>query len=205
MNNYNRQFQTMPMQQPGINPGTNDNILPYSPPANALDSRDTNILKMQIDVEDALLKFEYEVLRGMYLRINNDTMEKEWVPIAPKTHAPCNEIGIREIMGRIRGRAHIIARVTFKMEEECYNDMFHFHMSLSEMFTKRSDDWGLDEETAKPILDAALELVEDIVFCSRNGFTAINLRTQYTEQRLNREGDNAPNASFLGLKVGGKR
>ena len=203
----------MPIQQaPGqiasggqMPSGQQSPILPYSPPSNAQDTKDTNILKMQIDVEDALQKFEFEVLRGMYLRVNTDTMEKEWVPIAPSYEPPCNEIGVREIMGRIRGRAHIIARVTYKEEDECYTDMFHFHMSISEMFTKRSDEWGMDEETAKPILDAALEIVEDIVFCARNGFTAMNLRTQYQEQRVNKDDGGAPATNFLGLKSGGRR
>lgn len=178
---------------------------PYPSPANAIDSEDKNILQLQIDVEDALIKFEYEVLRGMYLRINTEEYKKEWTPIAHGMKPPCNEVGVREIMGRIRGRAHVIARLTYKKDAECYLDMFHFHMSLSEMFAKRSDDWDMDEETAKPILDAALEIVEDIVFCARNGFTAINLRSQYSESRTDRGVNDSPGASFMGVKIGGRK
>lgn len=171
--------------------------------ANVYNSPDDNILRLQIDVEDALIKFEYEILRGQYLRFDENTYKKEWVEIAPGIKPPVNDIGVREIMGRIRGRAHVVARLTYKEESECYTDLFQFHMSIAEMFARRSDAWEMDEEVAKPILDAALELVEDIVFSARNGFTAINLRTQYSETRMGREGQANMQKTFMGIPLGG--
>lgn len=179
------------------------NSIPMPKPANVYNSPDDNILRLQIDVEDALIKFEYEVLRGQYLRFDETTYKKEWVEISPGSKPPVNDVGVREIMGRIRGRAHVVARLTYKEESECYTDLFQFHMSLAEMFARRSDAWDMDEEVAKPILDAALELVEDIVFSARNGFTAINLRTQYSETRLGREGAAAMQKTFMGIPIGG--
>ena len=38
----------------------------------------------------------------------------------------------------------------------------------------------LDEELAKPLLETCIGLIQDIIFSSRGGFTAINLRSQYS-------------------------
>ena len=93
-----------------------------------------------------------------------------------------NESGIREILGRLFGYCNVITKLSFYTDDEIYKSMFFFDMSLTELCAKRSDYWELDIEVAKSIKDAAIELVQSILFSARRGFTAINLRTQYTRQ-----------------------
>jgi len=77
-------------------------------------------------------------------------------------------------------------------------------MSLTEMISKRADYWDLDIETAKMIKDACVELVQSILFSARNGFTAINLRTQYTRSDVSRSEGQATQKTFLGIPLGSK-
>lgn len=162
----------------------------------------SNILKLQIDVEEAMQKFEMEVLRGLKVFVDYEKGEKKYVEIAPGTKPLCNNLGIKEILSRMRGRVTTIARLTYKTDEEIYKDMYQFHMSIVELFCKRCDVWEMDEELVKPIIDAAIELVQDIVFSARKGFTAINIRSSYQRSEVEKVGnDSTQPKSFLGIKI----
>lgn len=170
----------------------------YNP---AYSEEDESLMRLQLEVEQALHKFEMEVLRGMKEIIDVKNKKREWRPIAKDAPKLCNELGIREVLGRLRGRCTITAKLTFKTDEEVMKDMFYFHMSLIDLFTKRADDWDMEEEMVKPILDSCIELVQDIVFASRRGFTATNMRSQYTrsEVQSSQNQETGPK-SILGLR-----
>jgi hypothetical protein len=138
-----------------------------------------SFLKAMIEVEETLQKFEMETLRRKRLKVDLKTKTKSWVPMASEVKEICNELGISEILGFIRGRATVIGRLTKKTDDEIMKDMFQFDRAIIELISLRADDWELDEELAKPIKEACISLVEDIVFSSRGGFTAVNLRSQY--------------------------
>lgn len=137
-------------------------------------------LKLMIDVEETLNKFKMETLRREMLVVDLKKRTKKWEPIAQCVKPVCNDIGIAEIMGMVRGRVTTFGRLTKKTDEEIMKDMFQFHRTLIETFSLRADDWELDEELIKPIQEACISLVEDIIFSSRGGFTAMNIRSQYS-------------------------
>lgn len=165
---------------------------------------DPELIRLQIDVDRELKKFEYEVLRGMIEMKDTRTGEIKYVPIAPGQKPPLNELGVRELLARIKGRVTTIAKLSYKKEDEIYKDMFYFDMSLTELIAKRSDIWELDMEIAKSIKDASIELVWDTLCSSREGFTAINLRSQYSRQDVSRSDitDKGGQRSFLGIPLG---
>jgi len=163
-------------------------------------------LKLILDVDDVLENFEHRVLRGEIRKINMKTAEEYWEK--PYDSAPpVNEIGVREIMARIIGRVTKAAKLTYKEDEEIYKDMFHLDMSLSELFAKRCDTWEMNIEVMKSIKDSCIEMVEDIVFSSRNGFTAINIKSTYSRSDVSRnEGDSkSGKRTFMGIPLPGRK
>jgi hypothetical protein len=161
-------------------------------------------LKQQLDVNSTLLEFEHKVLRGQYLKIDDTTGEKKWVLFDVNAIPIINEIGIREVMGRMLGYANVITKMSYFEDEEVYKNMFYFDMSITETFAKRCDVWELDAEVAKAIKDACVELIQSVLFSARDGFTAISMRTQYSRQDISRN-DSASQQSkrtFLGIPVG---
>jgi len=172
---------------------------PYS--NNNSDMSDS-FLKVMVEVEETLQKFEMETLRRKRLVVDLRTKTKNWEPMAKGVGEVCNELGISEILGMMRGRGTVIGRLTKKTDEEIMKDMFQFHRAMIELFSLRADDWKLDEELAKPLLEACISLIQDIVFSARGGFTAINLRTQYSrhEQANATTNENEGN-SILGMKI----
>ena len=138
-----------------------------------------SFLKLMIEVEDTLQKFEMETLRRKRLSVNLKTRKKDWVAIAPGVKPVCNELGVAEIMGFLRGRVTIPGRLTKKPEDQIMKDIFHFDRTLIELFSLRADDWALDEELAKPIKESVLSIAQDVIFSAKDGFTAINLKSQY--------------------------
>ena len=176
----------------------------YNSPSN-YSQDEQEIIRIQLDVDREIKKFEMEVLRGMVETEDPKTGDIKWRPIAPNYVEPINELGVREILSRIRGRATTIAKLSYKTDEEIYQDMFYFDMSLTELIAKRSDAWEMDSEIAKSIKDSAIELVWDIVASSRKGFTAINLRSQYSKQDVTRSDVRQKEGkSFLGIPLGRK-
>ena len=164
-------------------------------------------MKELIDVKPLLDDFEHRVLRGEYLAIDAESGTKGYKRYDPNAKPIINEIGIREIMGRLLGFANQITRMSYYEDEEIYKNMFYFDMSLTELVSKRAGIWELDIETAKAIKDAAIEIVQSVMFCARNGFTAINVRTTYSKQDVTRTdaSEQKKGGSFLGIPLGGRK
>jgi hypothetical protein len=170
-------------------------------------NEDLSYLTQQIDVEAVLKRFENEILRGRIEEVNPQTGKVIFKLISPQDKPPVNELGVREILARMKARVTTIAKLSYKTEEEIYKDMFYFDMSITELIAKRSDKWEMDMEIAKSIKDATVELVWDVLASSRNGFTAINLRSQYQKQDISRTDYSTQQGgkTFLGIPIGGKR
>lgn len=139
-----------------------------------------SFLKAMIEVEETVHKFEMEVLRRKRLKVDIKSKTKQWIPMAEGVEPMCNELGIAEILGVIRSRATTIGRLTKKYDEEIMRDMFQFQNTVIELIQLRADDWDLDEELAKPLEEECVGLIQDIVFSSRDGFTATNMRSTYS-------------------------
>ena len=162
-----------------------------------------SFLKAMIEVEETLQKFEMETLRRKRLVIDLKTKTKKWAPMAEGVKPVCNELGISEILGFMRGRATVIGRLTKKTDEEIMKDMFQFHRALIELIELRADDWDLEEELSKPLMECCVGLVQDILFSARGGFTAINLRSSYSrsETQTSTVEPNQGGTSVLGVKI----
>lgn len=159
-----------------------------------------SFLKAMIEVEETLQKFEMETLRRKRLQVNLKEKTKTWVPMAKGITPICNDLGISEILGFLRGRATVIGRLTKKTDEEIMKDMFQFDRAIIELFALRADDWQLDEELAKPLKEACVGLIQDIIFSARGGFTAINLRSSYSRhENASSNNDLQPKKSIMGL------
>lgn len=163
------------------------------------------IIRLQLDVSSELKNFEFEVLRGM-MEIQDSKGNKKWVNIAPGEKPNMNELGIREILGRIKSKVTKMGKLTCKSDTEIFMDMFQYDMSITELIAKRSDIWDMDLEIAKSIKDSAVDIVWDIAASSRDGFTAINLRSQYSKSEVTRGEQKQPEKrKFLGIPIGGTR
>lgn len=161
-----------------------------------------SFLKAMIEVEETLSKFEMETLRRKRLKVDIKLKTKEWIPMAPGIKQICNELGISEVLGMMRGRATVIGRLTKKTEQQIMDDMFQFHRAMIELFQHRADDWELDEELAKPLLESCLSIVQDIIFSSVNGFTAMNIKSQYSRhENASSNMDNEGSKSILGIRT----
>jgi hypothetical protein len=79
--------------------------------------------------------------------------------------------------------------------------MFQFHRTLIETFSLRADDWELDEELIKPIQESCLSLVEDVIFSSRGGFTAMNIRSSYSRHENANLTNQDEGKKIMGIKV----
>lgn len=169
-------------------------------PSNPSQPIDDSFMKLLIEVEQDLTKFEMETLRRKRLHIDIKNKTKKWVPMAEGVEPVCNELGISEILGMLRSRVTVIGRLTKKTEEQIASDMHQFHRAMIEMFQLRADDWDLDEEMAKPLLESCIGLVEDIMYSCLNGFTAMNVKSSYSRHETS-NGDNEPTKSVLGLRL----
>lgn len=144
-----------------------------------------SVLIAQIEVKDLLDDFENRVLRGKLKRFNKNENSYEWYEVEGSKKI-LNEIGIIEILALVSSKVTKAAKLSWKEEEEIQREMYYFSMSLNELLGKRADRWELDIEVAKLIKESAVSLVWDILASSRKGFTAINIRTQYSKQDLSR-------------------
>lgn len=162
------------------------------------------LLRLQIDVKDVLDDFEHRVLRGEQLVTDLKTSTRSWVVISPESQKVLNELGVRELMSRVIGSVSKVAKLTYKTEEEIYKDLFYFDMSITELIAKRANKWCMEIETAKSIKDSCVELVWNVISSSRNGFTAINLRSQYSRSDVTRSDNQSKEGgrSFLGIPLG---
>lgn len=158
-------------------------------------------LKAMIEVEETLHRFKMETLRRESLVVDLKAKTKKWMPIAKGITPVCNDLGISEIMGMVRGRVTVIGRLTKKTDEEIMKDMFQFHRTLIETFCLRADDWDLDEELIKPIMESCISLVEDVIFSARGGFTAMNIRSSYSRHENASISPDEKDRKILGVKV----
>ena len=164
---------------------------------------DSEFIRFQIDVEKDLDKFTQEVLRGRVEVQNPETGEKTWEPIAPGEAAPMNELGVRGILVMMKGAVTKISKLSCKTDNEIKNDMFYFHMTLMSAFYNNLDRWEIGLNDVEAIKESALRLVWDVAASSRDGFTAINLRSQYSRTESTR-GENPIKSqkSFFGIPIG---
>jgi len=164
---------------------------------------DSEFIKFQIDVEKDLDKFTQEVLRGKVEIQNPETGEKKWEPIAPNEKAPMNELGVRGILVLMKGAVTKISKLSCKTDDEIKNDMYYFHMTLMSAFYNNLDRWEIGLNDVEAIKESALRMVWDVAASSRDGFTAINLRSQYSRTESTR-GESIPRTqkSFLGIPMG---
>jgi len=157
-------------------------------------------LNAMIEVEETLQKFKMETLRREILMVDTKNKTKKWVSVAEDVGPVCNDLGIAEIMGMVRGRVTVIGRLTKKTDDEIMKDMFQFHRTLIETFSLRADDWNLDEELIKPIQESCIALVEDVIFSSRGGFTAMNIKSQYSRHET-ASGDHQNKKTVMGVNI----
>jgi hypothetical protein len=178
-----------------------------SSPAGIYDDKENDFLKSVIDVSEDLENFEHRVLRGEIKKMHKTTGEEYWEKI-PGSDQIMNELGVRELMSRVIGRVTKSAKLSYKEDEELYKDIMYFDFSISELVAKRSDSWGMNEELAKSIKDSAIELVWDILCSSRNGFTAINIKSTYNKSDVTRTDSQQTGGNrrtFLGIGIPGTR
>lgn len=164
--------------------------------------QEKEIINLILEVRSDLENFEHRVLRGQYEFTDTRTGEKYWKKFDENADPIINEIGIREIMGRLLGYCTPQTILGYFEDDEIYKNMFYFDMSLSETFAKRCDLWELDIESAKAIKDACIEFVQSILFRARSGFTAINLKTVYSKSDITRsDNQQKQQRSFLGIPI----
>jgi hypothetical protein len=199
MQNLQPQFNT---NQPSTSQSSMGDMSDYGDSGTYGDEQQ-ELLRLQLDVSDVLIDFEHRVLRGQHEVIDIKTSTKKWEQVSPDSPPILNELGVREVMARLIGSVSKIARLTYKTEEEIYKDMFYADMSLAELIAKRAHMWKMDIETAKSLKDSCIELIWNTVSASRNGFTAINMRSQYSKSDVTRtDSQNKEGKSFLGLSLG---
>lgn len=164
---------------------------------------DAEFIRLQIDVERDLDKFTQEVLKGLIEIEDIKTGEKVWVPIAPGRKPPMNELGVRGILVLMKGAVTKISKLSCKTDEEIKKDMFYFHMTLVNSLYLNSDLWEIGLCDVEALKESAIRLVWDVAASSRDGFTAINLRSQYSMSEVSHL-DNKPKSkgSFLGIPLG---
>lgn len=193
-------IQNLPGQQ-GMQRSISDDMGDYGD-SGTYGEEQQELLRLQIDVTDVLVDFEHRVLRGQQEVVDNKTSTKKWELISPESPPILNELGVREILARIIGQVSKASKLTYKTDEEIYKDLFYFDMSVTELIAKRASKWCMDIETAKALKDACVELVWNVVSSSRNGFTSINLRSQYSRSDVTRsDSQNKEGRSFLGIKL----
>ena len=165
--------------------------------------QDPEFIRLQIDVERDLDKFTQEVLKGLVEVDDVDTGEKRWTPIAPGQKPPMNELGVRGILVLMKGAVTKISKLSCKTDEEIKKDMFYFHMTLVNSLYLNSDLWEIGLNDVEALKESAIRLVWDVAASSRDGFTAINLRSQYSMSEVSHL-DNKPKSrgSFMGIPLG---
>lgn len=167
------------------------------------EQQEEEFIKLQIDVEKDLDKFTKEVLRGL-VEVKNEDGEKSWVEIVPGKK-PMNELGVRGILVLMKGTVTKLSKLSCKTDEEIRKDMFYFHQTLISALYQNIDKWEIGLDDVEALKEAAIRLVWDVAASSREGFTAVNLKSQYQRSEVSHSEDK-PRAggSFLGLPLGRK-
>lgn len=163
------------------------------------------LLKIIVAVDEIMENFEHITLKGEY-SVKDENQGKLWK--THKFHRPIiNDIGIAEIKAALSGIVNEKTPIGYISEEDFYKELFYFDMSVSEMFGKRCDVWDLDLEMAKTIKDAMVNIARTVLSMSKEGFTAINFKTQYQKHDIQRnEGTNTADnqKTLFGIKVGSR-
>ena len=164
---------------------------------------DPEFIRLQIDVEKDLDRFTQEVLRGMVEITDVDKGVKSWVLIAPEQKPPMNELGVRGMLVLMKSAVTKISKLSCKTDDEIKQDMFYFHMTLVSHMYQNFGKWDMNFSDVEALKEAALRLVWDVSASSRDGFTAINLRSQYSRSDVSRTDDSSKSGkSFLGIPIG---
>ncbi len=164
---------------------------------------DQEFIRLQIDVEKDLDRFTQEVLRGMVEVVDPDKGIKTWQMIAPNEKPPMNELGVRGLLVLMKSTVTKISKLSCKTDDEIKQDMFYFHMTLVSHMYQNFGKWDMEFSDVEAIKEAALRLVWDVSASSRDGFTAINLRSQYQRQEISRTDESGKSGkSFLGIPMG---
>lgn len=137
-----------------------------------------------IDVEKELKKFTMEVLRGK-VEVINEQGEKEWVDRVPGKKI-MNERGVRGFLTLLGGTVTKISKLSNKTEDEIKTDMFYFDMRLTTAMYENVDEWEIELSEVEVLKEACVRLAWDVIASSREGFTAINLKSQYTRNESTR-------------------
>ena len=85
--------------------------------------QEQELIKFQLDVKPVLDNFEHRVLRGEYEYIDSKSGEKRWKKYDEKSKPIINEIGIREILGRLSGYMNIVTKLSYFEDEEIYKNL----------------------------------------------------------------------------------
>lgn len=164
---------------------------------------DEEFIKLQIDVEKDLDRFTQEVLRGEIEIIDTISGERKWVDIAPGEKPPMNELGVRGILVLMKGAVTKLSKLSCKTDEEIKKDMFYFHMTLVNSLYLNSDLWCIGLNEVEALKESAIRLVWDVAASSRDGFTAINLRSQYQRSEVSHTEEGPKGKKpFLGIPFG---
>ncbi len=175
--------------------------------ASNYDEQPTEFILQQIDVEKDLDRFTKEVLQGLVQIDDIKTGEKKWVPVAEGKDPPMNKLGVRGVLVLLKGAVTKLSKLSCKTDIEIKKDMFYFHMTLVNALYLNLDLWEIGLNEVEAIKESALRLVWDVAASSRDGFTAVNLRSQYSRSEVSNSSNNKPQSkrSFLGMSFGGDK
>jgi len=126
--------------------------------------------------------------------------EIEWIPLVIGFKAPVNMIGVRGILMLLNGIITTANKMAYKSENDVRTDMFYLHCVLVDHFYLNSNEWGMDDNDAPALKEAIIRLAWDIASSSIHGFTAVNIRSQYSMSEVSHM-DNKPKSrgSFMGI------
>lgn len=151
----------------------------------------TEYISEQIDVDKELQRFTMEVLRGKVKIVNQKTNKEEWVDIYPGKKM-MNELGVRGFLSLLKGVVTKLSKLSNKTDEEIMKDMFYFDMRLTTTMYAHGDEWEIDLADFESLKEACVRLAWDVSASSRDGFTAKNLRSQYSRVDSTRSENSIP-------------
>jgi len=152
---------------------------------------DAGYISQLIDVDKELDRFTMEVLRGKVEIIKEG--KKQWVDrVLGKQFM--NEQGVRGFLSILKGVVTKLSKLSNKTDDEIKTDMFYFDMRITSAMYENGDAWQISLADYELIKESCLRLAWDVSAASRDGFTAINLRSQYTRNESSRTDKSQPNS-----------
>ncbi len=167
--------------------------------------QDDTVIARQINVQPELDRFVHESLLGMTLVRTADGQAK-WERLDEDFVPPVNQKGVRGILLLLNGVITTANKLAYKDESQVMKDMFYFHCVLMDHFYLNGSEWGLDDGDVTALKEAVVRLAWDIASASINGFTAMNIRSQYTMSEMATENriKNPKNKILQTLGFGGR-